>query len=379
MSLANKDASMAAKDAGKTALLKGDYAKAIRMFDKSMRLYPVAGVPEMKKRAETELAAKTHKATAPAPRRESAAAGGGDAAKKRGSTKGYTPEQERMAKQIIAAGKKGHYEVLGVGKDATEDAVKKAYKKLALKLHPDKNSAPEAESAFKAVSMAYSVLSDSEKKRHYDLYGSDDPSSGGGGGMRRQYSDPSDINPEDIFNMFFGGGAAFGNHGQFRAYRQHPMQRRQEGQRQGEAPQNGAFQLLQMAPLILLLLMSFFSYPSVSQDPPFSLNRAGSYTHKRSTSQSRYGARQGIEYWVKENFSRTYGRDRYQLSSVEQAVTQQFHDELKYQCQVQKQQQKRREQRARQMRTRAEREEALQDARDLELESCDEYRNWFGH
>mgnify|MGYP003314394756 CR=1 FL=1 len=63
--------------------------------------------------------------------------------------------------------------------------VKKAYRKLALKLHPDKNTAPGADDAFKLVSLAYNTLSDAEKKAHYDRYGDDQPingSAGGGGG-----------------------------------------------------------------------------------------------------------------------------------------------------------------------------------------------------
>jgi len=69
---------------------------------------------------------------------------------------------------------KDYYVILGVPKDASEDAVKKAYKKLALKLHPDKNKAPGAEEAFKKVSKAVQCLTNAEAKQVYDRYGDEE-------------------------------------------------------------------------------------------------------------------------------------------------------------------------------------------------------------
>ena len=65
------------------------------------------------------------------------------------------------------------YDLLNVTKDATELDFKKAYRKFAIKLHPDKNHAPEAGEAFKKVSAAYACLSDPDKKAVYDRYGED--------------------------------------------------------------------------------------------------------------------------------------------------------------------------------------------------------------
>ena len=70
------------------------------------------------------------------------------------------------------ATKRDYYEILGVGKDANEDGIKKAYRKLALDNHPDRNPGnAEAEKRFKEAAEAYSVLSDAEKKARYDQYG----------------------------------------------------------------------------------------------------------------------------------------------------------------------------------------------------------------
>ena len=67
--------------------------------------------------------------------------------------------------------KRDYYEVLGVPKDASKDDIKKAYRKLAMEFHPDRNKAPEAEEKFKELSEAYAILSDDEKRSQYDQYG----------------------------------------------------------------------------------------------------------------------------------------------------------------------------------------------------------------
>ena len=110
----------------------------------------------------------------------------------------------------MAENKRDYYEVLGVSKTASEDEIKKAYRTLAKKYHPDMNPGDkEAEVKFKEANEAYAVLSDSEKRQKYDRFGHDafDPSSGGGGfggfgGM--------DFDFGDIFSSFFGGGGGGG-------------------------------------------------------------------------------------------------------------------------------------------------------------------------
>ena len=79
--------------------------------------------------------------------------------------------------------KRDYYEVLGVGRDASQEEIRKAYRKLARKYHPDVNKSPDAEEKFKEVKEAYEVLSDPQKKARYDQFGHTDPGAAGGGGF----------------------------------------------------------------------------------------------------------------------------------------------------------------------------------------------------
>lgn len=134
------------------------------------------------------------------------------------------------------AEKKDYYEVLGVNKNATDDELKKAFRKKAKQYHPDANpnNKEEAEKKFKEVNEAYEVLSDSQKRKMYDQFGTADPQGFGGGaggpfGGGNYYSytssgfdDFGDLG--DIFSSFFGGG--FGG--------QRASNRRKDGPRKGE-------------------------------------------------------------------------------------------------------------------------------------------------
>lgn len=127
---------------------------------------------------------------------------------------------------------KDYYEILGVSKTASADEIKKAYRKLALEFHPDRNKTKEADAKFKEGTRAYEVLSDSQKRQAYDQYGAAafDPSAGSGpfgqGGGQGGHAGPFSYSystsggqgdfggfsdPFEIFEQFFGGASPFGS------------------------------------------------------------------------------------------------------------------------------------------------------------------------
>jgi molecular chaperone DnaJ len=122
--------------------------------------------------------------------------------------------------------KRDYYEILGVNKTASADEIKKAYRKVAMQFHPDRNPGDKsAEEKFKEAAEAYEVLSDADKKTQYDRYGHAGVSSNGrgfsGGGMNMEdiFSQFGDVFGEDLFGSFFGGGGGRGRTSRARGVR----------------------------------------------------------------------------------------------------------------------------------------------------------------
>ncbi|KAA8583749.1 hypothetical protein FQN60_014957 [Etheostoma spectabile] len=201
---------------------------------------------------------------------------------------------------------KDYYQILGVEKTASEEDLKKAYRKLALKFHPDKNHAPGATEAFKAIGNAYAVLSNTEKRRQYDQYGEERSNTN----RHRHHRDfEADISPEDLFNMFFGGGFPSSNVHVYRNGRMHfahhNRQERREQQRDG-----GLALFVQLMPILILIIVSALSQMMVTQ-PPYSLSYRPSagHIHKRHTSNLK------VLFYVGERFNEEYAGNN--LKNVE--------------------------------------------------------------
>lgn len=156
----------------------------------------------------------------------------------------------REKRVMTVSEKRDYYEILGVSKDADAATIKKAYRKLAKKYHPDTNAGnARAEEEFKKVTEAYDVLSDEKKRKLYDRYGhaafdgsaaGTDPfgqGAGGGGSYRRSYGGPGgsyreyhfedgDVNMDDIFGDIFGKGFQKSGFGSFGGFSDHGFRSR---------------------------------------------------------------------------------------------------------------------------------------------------------
>uniref|UniRef100_A0A3B5KIJ4 DnaJ heat shock protein family (Hsp40) member B12a n=1 Tax=Takifugu rubripes TaxID=31033 RepID=A0A3B5KIJ4_TAKRU len=239
------------------------------------------------------------------------------------SSKPYTAEQLEAVRKIKSC--KDYYQILGVEKSSSEEDLKKAYRKLALKFHPDKNHAPGATEAFKAIGNAYAVLSNHEKRKQYDQYGEErsNPSR-----HRRDFE--ADISPEDLFNMFFGGGFPSSNVHVYRNGRMHfahhNRQERREQQRDG-----GLALFFQLMPILILIIVSALSQLMVTQ-PPYSLSYHPStgHIHKRHTSHLK------VPFYVGDRFNEEFSGNN--LKNVERNVEEDYISNLRNNCWKEKQQ-----------------------------------------
>jgi len=226
----------------------------------------------------------------------------------------YTAEQLQAVKKV--RGCKDYYEILGVNKEVTDSDLKKAYRKMALQFHPDKNKAPGADEAFKAVGNAMSVLSDTEKRKTYDLYGPEERM------QRHQHTRDhhhaqQDVTAEELFNMFFGGvptqygGRVFTRtHGGARMRQHH------------SDDHNGASIAMQLLPLLLILVLSVFS-SLFTADPVFSLNPNSKYTDQRMTTRLR------VSYYVRPDFAQEFQGS---VRRLEQQVEEEYVSVLRNGC-----------------------------------------------
>ncbi|XP_029925206.1 dnaJ homolog subfamily C member 18 [Myripristis murdjan] len=263
--------------------------------------------------------------------------------------KSYTEEQRLGVLRIKNC--KDFYEILGISKNASDEDLKKAYRKLALKFHPDKNFAPGATDAFKAIGNAYTVLSNPEKRQQYDQYG-DQSSAANANAAQHAHSHharyrsfnrdfEADISPEELFNIFFGGRFPTGNihvyTNQGASYSQYyqPRRRRAYERREEEVEENRSQNtftaLLQLLPVLVLIFISVFTQ-MMATNPPYSLF----YKPAMGLVVSRETQHMGVPYYVDKSFQKEYRGTT--LEELEKTIESDYIEHLQCSCWKEKQQ-----------------------------------------
>ncbi|EEA27844.1 ER associated DnaJ chaperone (Hlj1), putative [Talaromyces marneffei ATCC 18224] len=327
----------------------------------------------------------------------------------------YTVEQKAAVIRVRKCSPTAFYEILAVQKTATDGEIKKAYRKLSLLTHPDKNGYDGADEAFKMVSRAFQILSDSDKKARYDKFGGDPDSrfsasgasagpsaggnpfggfggGGGGGGFPQSRAGgpmfEEEISPEELFNRFFGGGfgpmggGGFGpfggpqfvfNMGGGPGFRVHQFggpgarRRPREANAQTQQPASpGWASLTQLLPLILLfifpLLSSLFSGgPTVPTGPSYRFDGPVSpHTMQRTTPELK------LNYYINPQDVDDFSSRKFKQLDVR--VENEFLHNLQYECDMEVQERERRMQAAQGWLFPD--VEKMKEARAMELKSC---------
>lgn len=326
----NKDDALKCLRIGKEALEAGDRSRALKFVTKARRLDPTLPVDDLLSRIEQEPTAQPDPNLDPNPaapadqpsiRQRVPSAGSSSSSS---SSVTYTEEQITIVRQIKK--KKDYYEILGVEKSCTEEDVKKAYRKLSLKVHPDKNKAPGAEEAFKAVSRAFQCLSNGESRKKYDLTGSEEPvyerraaRHGHAQGFNGFYE--ADFDADEIFRNFFFGGM----HPATTQYRTYSFGTGM-GQRNGDNGSGGfnIRMLIQLLPVLLILLMSYLP----SSEPVYTLTRSYPYEHKFTTQK-------GVNFYVKSlKFEQDYPSSSEERVAIERRIERDYVSVLAQNCRI---------------------------------------------
>eukprot|EP01023_Acetabularia_acetabulum_P034368 TRINITY_DN3227_c0_g2_i9.p1 TRINITY_DN3227_c0_g2~~TRINITY_DN3227_c0_g2_i9.p1 ORF type:complete len:382 (+),score=51.03 TRINITY_DN3227_c0_g2_i9:162-1307(+) len=345
--VANRDEGLRCIQIGQRALADNDFDKAEKFAQKALKLYPSEEVKQfIKQLSSAKKQSQNSQNGFPASNSNQPNQNQDQNQNKGGSASGQglgagsgvesrgTPEQRKMVSEILR--KKDYYEILGISKDAKDEDIKKAYRKLALKLHPDKCQISGAEEAFKLVSKSFACLSDPNKRAYYDRTGYENmnaaAASRGEGGMANM----DEIDPQELFNqmfgqMFFGQGLFPNTH--FRVYRNGHMyqaggmpRRQQAPPSEEERRRDTIYKLVQFLPILLILIFTFMS--DFRQEPVYSLRQTRHFGEKLMTFNRE------IPYYVQniQTFENTYPPKSNSRRQIERQVEINYKEMLEQKC-----------------------------------------------
>ncbi|XP_050364934.1 chaperone protein dnaJ 49-like [Argentina anserina] len=337
----NKDDALKCFGIGKEALDGGDRTRALKFLAKARRLDPSLPIDDLLSSAgkDSDPPPPSDGAKPDAPsgsglgmpplRQRKASASGSSSGSGSGSAGGYTEEQVTTVRELKR--KKDYYEILGVERSCSVEDVRKAYRKLSLKVHPDKNKAPGAEEAFKSVSKAFQCLSNAESRKKYDVSGSEEPvyerrraprhHHGAGNGF---FYEGGDVDADEIFrNFFFGGGGMAPATTQFRGF---SFGQGMGGARPAEYASGGfnARTLIQLLPVLLILLLNFLP----SSQPVYSLSRSYPFEYRFTTEK-------GVNFYVRSTeFEQDYPSGSADRARLDQQVEREYFNVLSQNCRL---------------------------------------------
>ena len=306
----NKDEAERCTKLGLEAMKGGDISKATRLFQKSMSLFPT----EEAARCLEIASSKQQGPVSPETARKTASSQPAPS-----PPPNYTREQEIMCRELLQ--KTDFYDILGLQKTASQDELKKSYRKLALKLHPDKNQAPSASEAFKKINKSFACLSDEVKRKRYDQTGQEDIQ-----GIEMNGFNNGDF-AEHIFREFFNESFFAAGPGFHRVYRtQSGFHFNNHAQTNPAAA--GRNQFTQFLPILVLIILSVASNFQMSSSEVFSFHYTTQYSVKKITENL------NIEYYLQPAYAKelTYN----ERITLENKVEQVYFNYLAQECENQK-------------------------------------------
>ncbi|KAK7329448.1 hypothetical protein VNO77_23617 [Canavalia gladiata] len=324
----NKDEALRCVRIAEEAIASGNKDRALKFIKIAQRLnrdLPVDALLAMCERLDSQSSSSgnTSDKTTKAPARNDEGLNG---------EKNYTEENVMLIREI--KGKSDYYAILGLEKSCSVEEIRRAYRKLSLKVHPDKNKAPGSEDAFKKVSKAFKCLSDDGSRRQYDLTGTDDDfefNQQNSFRRRRRRTTTTmsrdifedEFDPNEVFRAFFGQSDVFGR---THVYRTRGMGNHQRHEFQtGTGGGHNIMLLIQLLPFLIILLLAYLPF----SEPDFSLQKNYTYQIPKTTEQH------GVQFFVKsEAFDVNYPQGSPARAAIEDNVIKDYRNMLRRYCQV---------------------------------------------
>ncbi|GJR39197.1 chaperone protein DnaJ 49 [Tanacetum coccineum] len=319
----NKDEAVKCVGIAKEAIASGNKARAMKFIGMAQRLNHNLDVNDLL------AACKNLDSVNPGPsnggtNHVGSKSGSGTKVEGNGEVK-YTEEHVELVRKIKR--NTDYYEILGVEKTCTGEEIKKAYRKLSLKVHPDKNKAPGSEEAFKKVGKAFKCLSDEGSRRQYDHTGVAE-----GDEYNQQYNVrrrrrtgrsmfEDDFDADEIFRSFFGQSDMFRQAHVYRTRRAAGQQAREDNG--GTGP--NMMLLLQLLPFLIIVLLACLPF----SEPEYSLQRNYTYQFTKTTQEI------GVEFFVKKSdFDHKYPVGTPARTNIENSVVRDYKNMLWRYCNV---------------------------------------------